>query len=392
MSDGKIEAPVRGAAANDEVLQRFLAVIDDERKNGRPAIKPDRGDLFLRFNDPFGKRDRSLEFSDQLGDINGLLKRRLDIELSLRPEQRDELRRARRDYAAAKSDAERATYGKEIEKLVPGSADLNTQLRGWLQNLNSITTLKERPDPQECMRCHPRPKSYYDPNVFMRESVKASHEAFFYPRREDQFEARWAQIALDSPIVKANEALKQLPEMKVTTDDPVKLVKMGLTVAGVDMNSQTADLIEKVIGGIKGISKESGNRFTIERNGRTEIPFPQKKYLGAGIELSGLEIGPITFALSEGKYPELKDIKGLKVKLDVPAILNKIGRIDNEAEIQRIFMTRNEGTGDFQVNVEVVNPLPWIVRKAAHQFYNDVPENATIIVPIITLGPDGKHK
>ena len=317
MADGKIEAPPKGTTTTDnDALLRFLADID--RKPGHPISKNDKGDLFLRFNDPFEKRDRSAEFSDQLGDINRLLQRRLDLEQSLKPEQKDELRRSRRDYAAAKSDAERAAYGKEIEKLVPGSADLNAQLRGGLQHLNSITTLKERPDPQECMRCHPRPKTYHDPNIFMRESVSAGNDAFFYPRREDQFEARWAQIALESPIVKANEALKQLPEMKVTTDDPVKLVKMGLTVAGVDMNSQTTELIEKVIGGIKGISKEAGNRFTIDRNGQTEIPFPQKKYLGAGIELSGLEIGPITFALSEGKYPELKDIKGLKVKLDVP--------------------------------------------------------------------------
>ena len=363
---------------------------DGPNKLGAGLRGADRGFLFL--DDPFNKRDRSVEFSDKVSQLTGLMRDRSNAEKDLKPEQKDQLRRARRDYTCAKSDEERAKYGKEIEKLVPGSADLNAKIRQGLQTLDSISTMKERPDPQECMRCHPRPKSYYDPNSATREWMPRAYDAFFKPKPEDQFEARWAKIALESPIVKANEVLKELPPMKVTSDDPVKMVKMGLTAAGVDMNRQTAELIEKAVGGIKGISKEAGNRFTIDREGKVEIPFPDKRELGAGIKLTGLELGPISFTLGEGKYPEIKDIKGLKVKLDVPGALSTFGQIDSEAAIKRIFMTRNEGSGDFQVNVEVVNPVPLVVRIAAHQFVKDVPDTATITVPIATLGPDGKPK
>ena len=191
------------------------------------------------------------------------------------------------------------------------------------------------------------------------------------------------QIALDSPIVKANEALKHLPPMKVSSDDPVKLIKMGLTMAGVEVDTKTSDLIDKAVGGIKGISKQPGNRFVIDRDNKVEIPLPEKIDVALGIKVSGLQAERISFTLGEGKYPEIKDIKGLKVKLDVPDAM--LGQVSNEVEIKRIFFTRDGG--DFKVNVELVNPMTWIARKTAKQFSSLIPDTDTITQPIATLGP-----
>lgn len=387
-----------------EALLRFLleknqpgsGQLFEDRKEARLGLKGDRGDLFLQFSDPFARRDRTGEFFDQVHQLKVLLSRRSQAEESLKPEQKDELRRARRDYAGARSDAERKKYSNEIEKLVPGSADLNLQVREGLQSLGSIDTLQPQPElpglrMQSTIQCHrpvERLTRYFDPNTDVRKSVTRNFDAFFQPKSTDQFEARWAQLALDSPIVKANEALKQLPPMKVSSDDPVKLIKMGLTIAGVEINSQSAELIEKALGGVKGISKEPGNRFVIDRDGKVEIPLPEKQDVALGIKVRGLEAGRVSFTLGEGKYPEIKDIKGLTVKLDVPDAL--LGQVSKEVEIKRIFFTRDGG--DFKVNVELVNPMTWVARKTAKQFSSKVPDTDTITHEIATLGPDGKPK
>jgi hypothetical protein len=80
--------------------------------------------------------------------------------------------------------------------------------------------------------------------------------------------------------------------------------------------------------------------------------------------------------------------------MDVPPELNKGLQIDNEVKIKRIFMTRNEGSGDFTVNVEVTNPVPSLVRQTARLLdsKSKVPVTETIVAPIFVLGPDGKPR
>jgi len=289
MGEGKIETAIAAQQREQHAMEKqLLDFINDERKNAQRQApefvsKKDPG-TFLNFGNAFDKLDRQGDFSLQAEQIGILLDRRSAAEAVLKPQQKDELRRARRDFAAANSFAEKTQCKKEIEQLVPGSADLNSKLRSEIIKLNGISTLTQRPDPQECMRCHPHQKTYFDPLDFTRSSISQNYDSFFKPKQEDQFEARWAQIALDSPLVKANEAMKQLPQMKITAEDPVKLVKMALTVAGVDMNTQTATLVEKAIGGVQNIAKKSGNRFEIDRtNGAVvEVPFPLQELNCAG--------------------------------------------------------------------------------------------------------------
>ncbi len=393
MPEGKLEAPPTVQQLDQATMQRLLDFVHDERKQvQQPLRKNQTDDQFLRFNDVFSRRDRSADFFGEFNNINDLLAQRSDLESRLNTDQKDELRRARRDYAAAQIEKDREKYGREIEQLVPGSADINAQIRSGLGKMNSVSTMRERNDPQECFRCHPAPKRpAYDPNYSLRTGAYSDYESFFKPRHEDRFEARWAQMAMESPMVKLTEAIKELPAMKLSVEDPAKVAKMAMTVAGVDMNGQITSMIDKTLGGVKSFSKEGGNRFVIEREGRVNLEFPQKTPIAAGMKLSGLELDSMSFTLGNSKYPEIKDLKGLKVKLEVPGALSALG-VGSEAEIKRIYFERQEGSGDFAIKAEVVNPVAWATRKIAARFVDGVPEGDTIIAPIATIGPDGKPK
>lgn len=416
MGDGRLGGPQLDKADNTEALRRFLLDLDGERK-GRSLV-PDKGDSlaskmglkdgFLRFDDPFASKEEKSKTAVQVEQITDLVKQRAAAERGLSTEQKDDLRRARRDYTLAKTPEDKAKFVQQIEGLVPGSRELNAKIRNGLmtmepevsdvaryQNLSrrSISTIQ----------CHARPEpSYSDQQeqsrirteFLLREQVKGAAESFYKPRVEDQFEARWAQIALESPVVKATEALKQLPPVEIKTPNAADLIKYGLTVSGVEMTAQSKEMLEKIAGGIKSISKEGANQFVIERDTKREILLPEKRDIGAGVSIRGIEIDNLRFQIGNGKYPELTNIEGLKVKLDVPPELNKGLQIDNEVKIKRIFMTRNEGSGDFTVNVEVTNPIPRLVRQTAHLFdsKSKVPVTETIVAPIAVLGPDGKPR
>lgn len=381
----------KGGSSDPELLRKLLADIDD-RKPLAARAKGDTRDFFKSFDDRLSVKDRMSAVEAETHEISWLSQRRDVAEKGLAPEKKDELRRARRDYSCAKDEGGRAKCAKQIDDLVPGAGDLNKKIRGSLNYLDTLNTRIETPDPQACMRCHPRQNApMYDPLEGARGSAHANLDRFYMPKREDEFEAKWAQIALESPVVKVNEALRQMPAMKVTSEDPVKAVKMALTIAGVDLTGGTSAMIEKAVGGLESISKEGGNKFRISRANTVDLPFPDKRDVGAGITLQSLEIGSIEFTLGEGKYPELSNIKGLKVKLDVPRAVAVLGQIDSEAQVKRIFMTRNEGSGDFQLNVEVNSPVPIATRVLAKQIISDkIPNTATIIVPVATIGPDGK--
>ncbi|MDQ5936920.1 MAG: hypothetical protein QG574_4260 [Cyanobacteriota bacterium erpe_2018_sw_21hr_WHONDRS-SW48-000092_B_bin.40] len=414
MGDGRLGGPQLDKADNSEALRRFLLDMDGERK-GRSLVA-DKGDSlaskmglkdgFLRFDDPFASKEEKSKTAVQVEQITDLVKQRAAAERGLSTEQKDDLRRARRDYTLAKTPEDKAKFVQQIEGLVPGSRDLNTKIRLGLmtmepevsdfsrfQNLSrrSISTIQ----------CHARPEpSYFEQQeqsrirteFLLRDQVKGAVDSFYKPRAEDQFEARWAQIALESPVVKATEALKQLPPIKISTDNAVDVIKYGLTVSGVEMTAQSKEMLEKIAGGIKSISKEGANQFVIERDTKREILLPEQRDVAAGISIKGIEIDNLRFQIGQGKYPELTNIEGLKVKLEVPAILNKVAQIDNEAKIKRIFMTRNEGTGDFTVNAEVTNPVPSVVRNSLRLFNSEVPVTETIVAPIAVLGPDGKPR
>lgn len=387
-----IERGVAGDKNTNDALAKILAELE---KNDRGPLRKNDGDLlgdFPRFGPP-GK-PRTAEFIAVSEEISWNLSRREKAEADLSPEKKDELRKARREYSCAKTPEEQFKFAKQIEDLVPGSADLNSKLKNQVREMNSYSTAVKRPDPYECMRCHPKPGGdvYDDPYQNTREKLRNSYDQFFKPRKEDEFEAKWAQMALDSPVVKVTEVLRQLPPVKLSSDDPVKLVKMGLTTSGVDMDVKTKELIEKAVGNIKEITKEGASKFAIKRDADVRVPFPDKIEVGGGITADSLQIGTIEFTLGEGKYPELKDIKGLRVNLQVPTYLSTLGQIDDKADVKRIFFKRNPGTGDFEVNVEVTNPVPFLVRKIANRVDKRVPETPTITVPIITLGPDGKPR
>ncbi len=387
-----IDRGVAGDKNADDALAKILAELD---KNDRGVLRKNTGDLFGEFPrfGPPGK-PRTQEFLAVSEEISWNLSRRNKAESELSPEKRDELRKARREYVCAKTLTEQAKYAKQIEDLVPGSAELNRKLAKQVREMDSLSTAIKKPDPYECMRCHPKPGGdvYEDPYKETRESLRNGYDQFFKPRKEDEFEAKWAQIALDSPVVKVNEILRQLPPVKLSSDDPVKLIKMGLTTAGIELDAQSREIVEQAVGGIKEIAKEGGSKFVIRRAADVRIPFADKTDVGGGIRLDSIQLGTIEFNIGEGKYPELKDIKGLKVNLDVPAYLSKLGQIDNQAEVMRLFFKRNPGTGDFEVNVEVKNPVPFVTRKIAKAVDKRVPDTPTITVPLMTLGPDGQRK
>jgi hypothetical protein len=414
MGDGRLGGPQLDKADNTEALRRFLLDLDGERK-GR-SLGTDKGDSlaskmglkdgFLRFDDPFASKEEKSKTAVQVEQITDLVKQRAAAERGLSTEQKDELRRARRDYTLAKTPEDKAKFVQQIEGLVPGSRELNTKIRLGLMTLepNASDVFKMQDFSRRSIstiQCHARPEpSYYEQQeqsrirteFLLREQVKGAADSFYKPRAEDQFEARWAQIALESPVVKATEALKQLPPIEIKTPNAVDVIKYGLTVSGVEMTAQSKEMVEKIAGGIKSISKEGANQFVIERDTKREILLPEKRDVAAGISIKGIEIDNLRFQIGNGKYPELTNIEGLKVKLEVPAILNKVAQIDNEAKIKRIFMTRNEGTGDFTVNAEVTNPVPSVVRNSLRLFNSEVPVTETIVAPIAVLGPDGKPR
>ncbi len=430
MGDGRLGAPQLDNTDSTAALRRFLLDIDGDRKGqglaglgvGKDGVQGNgKGDSlakaselkaggfktgYLSFDDPFSGREERSNTAVQAEQINDLVRQRTLAEKGLTTEQKDDLRRARRDYTLAKTADEKTKFGQQIEALVPGSHELNLKIRAglWAMQGDKSDLLRIQQIPQRytsTIQCHSRQEpSYFEQREqsrlrtesLLREHVRDAAEAFFKPRKEDQFEARWAEMALESPVVKATEALKQLPPVKISAESPTDLVKFGLTVAGVEMNLQSSEMMEKVVGGIKSISKEGANRFLIERDFKREILLPEKRDVAAGISITGVEVGSLRFQLGQGKYPELTNIEGLKVKLEVPLVLNKVAQIDNEAQIKRIFMTRNEGTGDFTVNAEVVNPVPSAVRTSASLFFRDIPVTETIVAPIAVLGPDGKPR
>jgi hypothetical protein len=425
MGDGRLGGPQLDNSDSAAALRRFLLDIDGDRKGlglgkdgaqgngkGDSLAKPSELNAgsfktgYLNFYDPFSEREERSKTAVQAEQINDLVRQRTLAEKGLSTEQKDDLRRARRDYTLAKTADEKTKYGQQIEALVPGSHELNLKIIAGLWAIQGDTTNLSRfqqisPGYTSTIQCHSRQEpSYFEQREqsrlrtesLLREHVRDAADAFFKPRKEDQFEARWAQLALESPVVKATEALKQLPPVRISAENPSDLVKFGLTVAGVEMHGQSCEMMEKVVGGVKSISKEGANQFLIERDFKREILLPEKRDVAAGISIIGLEVGSLRFHLGQGRYPELTNIEGLKVKLEVPLVLNKVAQIDNEAQIKRIFMTRNEGTGDFTVNAEVVNPVPTAVRTSASLFFRDIPVTETIVAPIAVLGPDGKPR
>lgn len=389
----EVARPAAADPAQQEAFRKFILQMQDDRKHGL-GVSGRNANGFENFRSLDFRQDRSEEYSATTEEIRWLQSRRNQAEAKLKPEEKDELRHIRRNYSAAGTEEERTKYRQAIEKLIPGSTELNSKIGKLVGALDSIPTMKEIPDPQQCIRCHPRQgPTHFDPNANERKYMKSSAvENFYQPRREDQFEAVWAKNALESPIVKVNEALKHLPPTKIESQDPVKLVKMGLTMGGIKLDYHSSQLLEKAVAGIKNISKVTGDRVVIDRDGTVDLPFANKRDLAAGIKLSSIEIGAISMTLGEGKYPELKDIKGIKVKLEVPAYLSTIAAIDNQVEIKRIFLTRNAGSDDFQVNVEITNPVPRVSRAALRQVAGGVPGDPTITVPILTLGKDGNPK
>lgn len=391
-------APAKNPAQAD-ALKKWLEELGDEGKPNTDWLRQlNERDPLRRLGrssgafDGFGlydSQDQSDEYfavRDRIGDKQY---ERSAAEARLTPEKRDELRTARRGYASARSEQEKSRFRADIDKLVPGSAQLTKDIAALVNRLSNTQTMKEIPDPKKCMRCHPRQgPTHFDPNAADREYIRSTAvESFYLPRPEDKFEAVWAKVALESPIVKVNETLKHLPPVKVESPDPVKLVSMGLTMAGVETTATSRELIKLAVGGITKIEKEAGDRFIIDRRGTVEVPFPQKTEIAAGIKLSALELGPISFKLKEGKYPEITDIQGLKVKLEVPEVLGALG-VDSHVTIKRVIFARVPNTSDFQISAEVTNPAPFAARK----FIPGVPPDETIVVPIVTLGADGCPK
>lgn len=389
----EVARPAAADPAQQEAFRKFVLQMQDDRKLGLRAPRKS-GDPFENFRSLDFRQDRSDEYFAHTEEIGWLQSRRSQAEAKLKPEDKDELRHIRRNYSVAGTEEERAKYRQAMEKLMPGTADLTAKIGKLVGALDSIPTLKEIPDPQACIRCHPRQgPTHFDPNARERQHLKTSAvESFYQPRREDQFEAVWAKNALESPIVKINEALKHLPPTKIESQDPAKLVRMALTMSGVELDHVSAKLVDKAVAGVKSISKVSGDRLVIDREGTVDLPFPDKRELAAGIKLSSIEVGAVSMTLGEGKYPEIKDIKGIKVKLDVPGYISTLAQVDNQVEIKRVFFTRNPGSDDFQVHVEVTNPVPVLSRELLRRAVSGVPTGPTITVPILTLGKDGNPK
>jgi hypothetical protein len=392
----KLEAPPKAPPVADQALRDFLHQIQDGRKAQASNRDRDYLEEFSRFSrdSKFGQlEDRSQQFQNLREDI-GLLEIERDFaEQRLKPEQKDELRHARRNYSLATTPADKQKYRDQIDDLVPGSKAYNKQILEIIPRLVATPTFKKIPDDKECMRCHPRQgPTHTDPYSGIKEAIRSKGvEDFYAPRKEDRLEAEWAANALESPLVKANIALRHLPPSKFSSDDPVAFVKAALTVSGVELDRQTSAMIEQTVKGIKSISKQAGDKIVIERDGKTTIDVPEKPELAAGVRMSGIEMGTITMTQGKGKYPELNDISGLKVKLDLDKWVSAL-QVDKEVEIKRIYLTRNPTNSDFTVNVTVTNPIPSSLRRIANTIEPKSPMGDTLTVPLMTLGPDGKKK
>ncbi|CAF0719264.1 unnamed protein product [Rotaria sordida] len=225
----------------------------------------------------------------------------------------------------------------------------------------------------------------------IKEGVRDAADRFYKPLPEDKFEARWAQMALESPLVKATEAMKQLPPIKISVENAADVIKFGSTVSGVEIDSNSKKMLEDLTRGVKSISKEGRDSFVIERAGKADIPLPAKVSLPGGMAATGIEIDSLRFRIGDGKYPELNGIEGLKVKLEVPTI-GRIGQIDNECQIKRLYVTRVPGSSDLELKVVVTNPVPALLRHTIGFVKSDMPTGATIDTKIATLGADGKLK
>ncbi len=300
----EVARPAAAAPAQQEAFRKFILQMQDDRKLGLGAPRKG-GDGFENFRTLDFRQDRSDEYFANTEEISWLQSRRSQAEAKLKPEEKDELRHIRRNYSAAGTEEERAKCRQAMEKLMPGTAELTGKIGKLVGALDSIPTMKEIPDPKACIRCHPRQgPTHFDPNARERQHLKASAvESFYQPRKEDQFEAVWAKNALESPIVKINEALKHLPPTKIESQDPAKLVRMALTMSGVELDHVSAKLVDKAVAGIKHISKVSGDKLVIDRDGTVDLPFPEKRELAAGIKLSSIEVGAVSMTLGEGKYP-----------------------------------------------------------------------------------------
>ncbi|MBC8000888.1 MAG: hypothetical protein IAF58_23275 [Leptolyngbya sp.] len=393
----KLEAQPAAPPKADQALKDFLRQIQDERKGQSTGARDkDFFEQFSRYSsDTLAGRheDRSTQFQNYREDI-GLLEMERDFSESLlKPEQKDELRHARRNYSLSSTAADKQKYRDQIEALVPGSKVYNKQIVEIIPKLVATPTFKKIPDDKECMRCHPRQgPTHFDPNSRLKESISANGiESFFRPRKGDELEAEWARNALESPLVKANLALRHLPPSKISSDDPVKLVRTALTVSGVELDSKTSSMLEQAIGGIKSISKQAGDKLVIERNGTSVVDVSDKPTLAKGVRMSGIEMGTITMTQGSGKYPELKDISGLKVKLELDDWVAALG-VNKEIEIKKIYLTRNPNNSDFVVHVSVTNPMPLAIRKIAKLTDPNVPMDDIFTVPVMTLGSDGKKK
>lgn len=197
-----------------------------------------------------------------------------------------------------------------------------------------------------------------------------------------------AERTITEPIISCvNDLLHDLPPARITVQDPARLVELAMDKLAVTTDPQTASLMKAAVDGITSIAKDGQNQITIDRNGTIEVPMPDQPSLGGGVKLQSIEIGSIKFNLADGHYPDIQNFEGLQVKLDVPAVVRALG-VDEEADVQRVFVTpKNDGSGDFDLNVSVSNPVPHVFRKAA-----GLPTGDTLTAPIMTLGPDGRPK
>jgi len=114
MSDGRLGGSQLDKA-DTAALRRFLLDLDGDRKasglaTGRDVFK-DAGrdasgkrtgnafnDSFLRFDDPFANGGERSKTAVQVEQVHDLVRQRNAAENGLSTEQKDDLRRARRDY------------------------------------------------------------------------------------------------------------------------------------------------------------------------------------------------------------------------------------------------------------------------------------------------------
>ncbi len=336
----------------------------------------------------------------ELGKFNQLIEKRQLFEAMLTDESMDELRRMRREYQNASREIDRHKIGLQINVAFPHLGAINRELLSqearMIQLDTTETTVHHGASRALRSGAGNRPSesvlvSYSvtrDPFSSERTALAGRIESFYKPREQDRFESVWQKVKDDSPIIKINEVLKHLPNIKFSFDKPADIAKMVMVMAGTAPDSQEMRLLTSAFDGVKSIEKKEGNRLFADREGTRKIPPPQMINIGAGISVEAVEAGSISCKIGDRKNPSLEDIEGITIKLRVPSAIRNLAGVRSDVKVRKLEMEADYA-GGWKLVLTVDNPVAKLQRKAIASIVSNVPKDDQVKVPIMMLDKSG---